>query len=208
MSSAPAMPVFPDAYLADTTHLSTEEHGAYFLLLMAMWRRNGTVPDDDRDIARIVGLDLKAWRKMRKRLMPFLTVEGDFLTQKRLKKEWDYVSEKRTKNAINGARGGRPRDNINNRLDKANGSQNENPNDNRNESPHNPEPNPIEKLDSFSERASARKPNGFVHVRKSTDAARSLIQELKENEQFGEDQGDKVIDQTVREFPAIAHVRS
>lgn len=77
MSSAPAMPVFPDAYLADTTHLSTEEHGAYFLLLMAMWRRNGTVPDDDRDIARIVGLDIKAWRKMRKRLMPFLTVDGE-----------------------------------------------------------------------------------------------------------------------------------
>jgi uncharacterized protein YdaU (DUF1376 family) len=205
MSSAPAMPVFPDAYLADTTHLSTEEHGAYFLLLMAMWRRNGTVPDDDRDIARIVGLDIKAWRKMRKRLMPFLTVDGDFLTQKRLKKEWDYVSEKRKKNADNGSRGGRPKANINNRLDKANGYQNENPNDNPNESPHNPEPNPIEKPTSFSERASARKPNGFVHVRKSTDASRSLIQELKENEQFGEDTGHKSIDGPLRVLPAITH---
>ncbi|UXN67051.1 hypothetical protein N8E89_21210 (plasmid) [Phyllobacterium sp. A18/5-2] len=54
----------------------------------------------------------------------------------------------------------------------------------------------------------ARKPNGFVHVRKSTDAARSLIQELQENEQFGEDRGDEVIDPAVRKFPAIAHVGS
>lgn len=58
--------------------------------------------------------------KMRKRLMPSLTVDGDFLTQKRLKKEWDYVSEKRNKNAANGARGGRPKANINNRFDQAN----------------------------------------------------------------------------------------
>jgi hypothetical protein len=65
----------------------------------------------------------------------------------------------------------------------------------------------IEKLNSFSERASARKPNGFVHVWKSTDAARSLIQELQENEQFGEDRGDEIIDQAVRQFPSIAHVR-
>lgn len=208
MSSAPAMPVFPDAYLADTTHLTTEEHGAYFLLLMAMWRRNGAVPNDDKDIARIVGLEIKAWRKMRKRLMPFLQVDGEELTQKRLKKEWDYVSEKRNKNAANGARGGRPKANINNRLDKANGSQNENPDDNRNESPHIPEPNPIEKPNSFSGRASARKPNGFVHIRKPLEAAQSLIQEFQNDEQRGEDRGNEITGEAVRQFPAIAHVRS
>lgn len=77
MSSAPSMPLFPDAYLADTTHLFTEEHGAYFLLLMAMWRRSGSVPNDDKDLARIVGLTVSKWLKIKARLMPFLTIEND-----------------------------------------------------------------------------------------------------------------------------------
>lgn len=102
MSKAPAMPIFIDAYLSDTTHLSTEEHGAYLLLLMAMWRRNGSVPDDNRDVARMVGLGLARWKKIKERLRPLLTFEQSQISQKRLKKEWNYVTdykEKQRKNA-------------------------------------------------------------------------------------------------------------
>ena len=71
MSKAPAMPMYWDAYLADTTHLTTEEHGAYMLLLAAMWRRDGSVPDDDKDNARIIGLTVAKWRKIKARLSVF-----------------------------------------------------------------------------------------------------------------------------------------
>lgn len=77
MSKSPSMPMFWDAYLADTTHLTTEEHGAYLLLLAAMWRRNGYVPDDDRDNARILGLTQAKWRKVKVRLSEFLTFGDD-----------------------------------------------------------------------------------------------------------------------------------
>src|SRR5690606_10299741 len=92
MTDAPYMPFFIDAYLADTTHLKVEQHGAYLLLLFAMWRRGGSIPDDDRDNARMVGVSVHRWRAMKPRLMPFLTVlpNGE-LTQKRLKKEFDFV---------------------------------------------------------------------------------------------------------------------
>lgn len=44
----------PD-HLADTMHLSAEEHGAYFRLLFSYWR-SGSPKDDDRVLARIVGM--------------------------------------------------------------------------------------------------------------------------------------------------------
>ena len=47
MAEFPAMQIWTDAYLGDTSHLSTTEHGAYFLLLMAMWRNGGSLPNDD-----------------------------------------------------------------------------------------------------------------------------------------------------------------
>jgi uncharacterized protein YdaU (DUF1376 family) len=133
--------MFWDAYLADTTHLSTEEHGAYLLLLAAMWRRNGWVPDDDRDNARILGLTVAKWKRIKDRLSPFLTFEDGHISQKNLLKIWKNTQEKIAKNRQNGAKGGRPKDSKNNSLTKADGSNSVNPN----ESIPEPEPEPVEK---------------------------------------------------------------
>ena len=129
MSKAPSMPMFWDAYLADTTHLSTEEHGAYLLLLAAMWRRNGWVPDDDRDNARILGLTPSKWKRIKDRLAGFLIFEGGQITQKNLLKIWKITQEKIEKNRENGAKGGRPKYRENKPVDKANGYSADNPNE-------------------------------------------------------------------------------
>ncbi len=132
------MPMYWDAYLADTTHLTTEEHGAYLLLLGAMWRRNGSVPDHDADNARILGLTKAKWRKIKARLAPFLTFEDGEISQKKLQKTWKNTQEKIDKNRSNGAKGGRPKSLKNNDLAKANGSVS----DALNESIPEPEPDP------------------------------------------------------------------
>src|SRR5262245_15972088 len=101
MSRFPSMPLFIDAYLDDTTHLTAEEHGAYRLLLMAMWRRNGSVPNDDEDLARICCVAPKRWSRVKQRIMPFLKVnEQDELTQKRLVNTWNGLRAKDSETAL------------------------------------------------------------------------------------------------------------
>lgn len=92
-----AMPVFGDAYLADTTHLTTEEHGAYFLLLLAAWRQDDcSLPMDDRKLARITGLSAKKWKSVRDTVLEFWTIEDGRIywlapCRKRLDRAEDYT---------------------------------------------------------------------------------------------------------------------
>jgi uncharacterized protein YdaU (DUF1376 family) len=113
MSKLPSMPFFVDAYLGDTMHLSTVEHGAYLLLLFAMWRHNGSVPDDDRDNARVCRMTLEEFQQMKVRLAPFLTTYGSgqnrVLTQDRLQKEWNYTIESAARQSDKGKRGAKSR---------------------------------------------------------------------------------------------------
>ena len=64
MTAPTWMPLHVAAYLADTTHLSTAEHGAYLLLMMHYWQRGG-LPDDDAKLARVARLTLKEWMSIR-----------------------------------------------------------------------------------------------------------------------------------------------
>lgn len=92
MAEFPAMPLWTDAYLGDTTHLTTIEHGAYLLLLMAMWRTEAKrLPNDDKLLARYARLTPGQWRKLKVVLMPFFRVHGEHITQGRLTDEANAV---------------------------------------------------------------------------------------------------------------------
>lgn len=104
MSEAPSMPLFCDAYLADTMSLTLEEHGAYLKLLMITWRNNGqALPDDDNRLARMLGVTVGKWRtKLRPVLVQFFDLSEGTWKQKRLEKEWKIqqkISQKQRENA-------------------------------------------------------------------------------------------------------------
>lgn len=80
------MPLWIGAYLADTMHLSTEQHGAYLLLIMHHWR-HGPLPDDDEELATIARLPLPAWKKMRPKIGAFFRVVDGIWTHKRVEQE-------------------------------------------------------------------------------------------------------------------------
>ena len=54
------MPFHVGDYLADTSHLSTVEHGAYILLILHYWV-NESIPETPRKRSKIARLNLKQW---------------------------------------------------------------------------------------------------------------------------------------------------
>lgn len=106
MAELPTMPFFTDAYLADTKHLSTLEHGAYFLLLISMWRAGGSLPDDATLLARYAGIPPRNWHRVWEIIGPLFQKEGDRLVQKKLVSTYKKAIEKRNKFRDNGKRGG------------------------------------------------------------------------------------------------------
>lgn len=70
------MPLYVADYLADTTHLSAAEHGAYLLLIMAYWQSGRPLPDDDAKLSRMARMSAKEWKAARPTIAEFFTIEG------------------------------------------------------------------------------------------------------------------------------------
>lgn len=87
------MPLFIGDYLADTSHLSTERHGAYLLLIMTCWKRGGTLPADDAQLADAARLPAAAWRKHRDVVMAFFTLGPEGWTHKRVTTELERAAK-------------------------------------------------------------------------------------------------------------------
>lgn len=75
------MPLATDAYLADTTHLTTLEHGAYLLLLMTLWRAGGRLPNDPKKLARFARLSPAQFRRLWPSIEGFFFIDGDQIGQ-------------------------------------------------------------------------------------------------------------------------------
>lgn len=102
MAEFPAFPLWTDAYLGDTGHLTTLEHGAYLLLLMAMWRTaEKRLPHDDVRLARIARLTQGQWRRIRPVIMEFFKADGGYITQGRLTDEAILVRQKSQSQSFN-----------------------------------------------------------------------------------------------------------
>lgn len=96
MAEFPAFPLFTDAYLGDTTHLTTFEHGAYLLLLIVSWRsKDGILPDDDAMLARYTRTSFDKWRKLRPILAPFFQICDGQWSQARLQDELQHLRSRK-----------------------------------------------------------------------------------------------------------------
>jgi len=109
------MPIYLGDYMKDTHRLSTEEHGAYLLLLMELWISNGILKKNPLVLSRLVRTDIRNFESVIwPALEDYFVIEGNpevghFISHNRLNEELFKSRERRIKASENGKRGGRPR---------------------------------------------------------------------------------------------------
>jgi uncharacterized protein YdaU (DUF1376 family) len=106
VSQTPFMPLWVADFVGDTLDLDAKEIGAYMLILMTMWGRDGYLPNDEKKLQRVARCG-RDWPRVWTALAQYFTVDGDRITQARLLKEVQKVAAKRIVSAQHGAIGGR-----------------------------------------------------------------------------------------------------
>ena len=107
MSERPFMQLYVSDFIGDTLHLSTEQIGAYMLMLMAMWNAGGKLPSDEAKLARVARMSVKKWRAVSDDLMAFFEVSEGLISHNRLTKELQKSESKSQSRASAGEVGGR-----------------------------------------------------------------------------------------------------
>jgi uncharacterized protein YdaU (DUF1376 family) len=95
VSDLPYLPLFTDALIADTDHLEHDEFGLYLRVLIVMWRSpQQRIPNDDQWLSRRFRVPAEPIRKL---IAEFCQTDGNWITQKRLLREWSYVTTRSKK---------------------------------------------------------------------------------------------------------------
>lgn len=96
------MPLFIGDYLADTMHLTRDQHGGYLLLIMAYWRQGRPLANEDETLAAISKSSLVEWAKLRPLYAPFFQISEGLWRHKRVDQELEKASKRYVK-AVAGA---------------------------------------------------------------------------------------------------------
>jgi uncharacterized protein YdaU (DUF1376 family) len=101
MAALPYMQLYVADYLADTMHLSAEEHGAYLLLIMNYWQTGK--PINEKHISCITKIDKEKVTDVIFTLQHFFNIDSTGLWHhKRIDEELEKVRKKSVKTSLAG----------------------------------------------------------------------------------------------------------
>ncbi|EON7906716.1 DUF1376 domain-containing protein [Escherichia coli] len=100
MAALPYMQLYIADYLADTMHLSAEEHGAYLLLMFNYWQTGKPIPKNR--LAKIARLTNERWADVEPSLQEFFCDNGEEWVHLRIEEDLASVREKSTKKSAAG----------------------------------------------------------------------------------------------------------
>lgn len=99
------MPLWIGDLLAKVVDLDAREFGAYMFLIMALWTRGGTLPNDQKKLQRVARCG-REWPKVWQAIAHYFDEADGMISQSRVTEELQKCAVKREVNAHNGARGG------------------------------------------------------------------------------------------------------
>lgn len=100
MAALPYMQLYIADYLADTMHLSAEEHGAYLLLMFNYWQTGKPIPKNR--LSKIARLTNERWADVEPSLQEFFCDNGEEWVHLRIEEDLASVREKLTKKSAAG----------------------------------------------------------------------------------------------------------
>jgi uncharacterized protein YdaU (DUF1376 family) len=143
MAAPPYQKLFWGSYHKHTAHLlHAREHGAYLLLIGALWNNDGRLPADDNTLASYAKLTPKEWQAIKPKLMPLFRVVRGKLTQPRVSEDLAKYRDTSCKRKEAGKAGGI----ASARKNSGNGAAN------APRLPTKPEPEPEPNIDAAEER--------------------------------------------------------
>ncbi|MFT1617547.1 DUF1376 domain-containing protein [Enterobacter kobei] len=89
MAALPYMQLYIADYLADTMHLSTEEHGAYLLLMFNYWQTGRAIPKNR--LAKIARVSDSRWAELQIALKEFFEDDGENWIHLRIERDIEAV---------------------------------------------------------------------------------------------------------------------
>lgn len=108
MSERPFMQLYVSDFIGDTLDLSTEQVGAYLLLLMAMWKSDdGSLKNEPTKLARVARVAIESWTSVWSDLEPYFEIVDGKVTNGRLSLELANFARKSAARAEAGSRGGK-----------------------------------------------------------------------------------------------------
>lgn len=102
MAALPYMQLYVADYLADTMHLSTEEHGAYMLLIFNYWQTGKPLPYNKERLAIIARMSNERWTDVENTLKEFFVEKDGFLYHPRIEADLKHVESVQEKAVLAG----------------------------------------------------------------------------------------------------------
>lgn len=100
------MPLYTGRYLRKTRLFKDRHHGAYFMILMALWESGGSLPFDEEDLRVLACADKRTWPTTWAKIRPFFTIHDGRISQHTVTELLEDFDELRRSRVAGGKRSG------------------------------------------------------------------------------------------------------